>query len=174
VLNGRVLHGSQWSAGEIGYLRLPNVSRRRYPTIHEFGELETALSDAAILESWYERKGKSIQYPQEMKKIQAAEVLDLARTGNVRARKIVEHRAGMVSDIIVNLSLILNPGLILLSGNVGSHPVLIASVQKKLKTSEFAVTELAAGALGDTAALWGAISVALEVTPSVLLPQLTT
>ena len=173
VLNGRVLHGSQWSAGEIGYLRLPNVSRRRYPTIHEFGELETALSDAAILESWYERKGKSVQHPQEMKKIQAAEVLDLARTGNVRARKIVEHRAGMVSDIIVNLSLILNPGLILLSGNVGSHPVLIASVQKQLKKSEFAVTEVAAGALGDTAALWGAISVALEVTPSVLLPQLT-
>jgi len=32
VLGGQIYHGSQWSAGEIGYLRLPNTSRRR-PTL---------------------------------------------------------------------------------------------------------------------------------------------
>src|SRR5260370_38198873 len=99
VLNGRGPNGSQWSAGEIGYLRLPNVSRRRYPTIHEFGELETALSDAAILESWSEGKGKSGKHAQERKKNEAAEDLDLARAGNASARKVVKHRAGVKSAI---------------------------------------------------------------------------
>jgi glucokinase len=45
VPNGKIHHGSQWSAGEIAYLRLPDISRK-YPTIHEFGELETVLGDA--------------------------------------------------------------------------------------------------------------------------------
>ena len=54
-------------------------------------------------------------------------VLNLAQAGDARAEKIVHHRAGIVADIIVNLSLILNPGLILLEGEVGSHPTLIGA-----------------------------------------------
>ena len=104
-------------------------------------------------------------------KMDALAVLNLAQAGDARAEKIVQHRAGIVSDIIVNLSLILNPGLILLEGEVGSHPTLISGVQKQLQESEFAVTRIGAGQLGNTSVLWGAIAVALEVIPSVLLPQ---
>jgi glucokinase len=71
----------------------------------------------------------------------------------------------------VNLSLILNPDLILLGGEVGSHPALIRSVQKQLEGSEFGVTRVGAGSLGDSAILWGAVLTALEVIPTVLLPQ---
>ena len=98
-------------------------------------------------------------------------VLNLAQAGNARAEKIVQNRAGMVADIIVNLSLILNPGLILLEGEVGSHPVLISAVQKQLQESEFAVTRIAAGKLGNTSVLWGGVALALERIPSVLLPS---
>lgn len=41
-LNGRIYRGAQWSAGEIGYLRVPDISRER-PSIHKYGKLETAL-----------------------------------------------------------------------------------------------------------------------------------
>jgi glucokinase len=174
VLNGKIHHGAQWSAGEIAYLRLPNVSRS-YPTIHQFGELETVLGDSGILNSWYEinsqvdaaRKG----HP---KKIEVEEVLDLAQAGNPCAVSIIQARAAMVSDIIVNMSLILNPGLILLGGKVGGHPVLLDAVRKQLEESEFGVTEIGIGALGATATLWGGVCVALEAIPSVLLPQPTT
>jgi glucokinase len=171
VLGGKIHHGSQWSAGEIAYLRLPNTSRRR-PTLHEFGELETVLTSSGILESWQEASKKSGQdAPENPGKMDALGVLNLAQAGDARAEKIVQHRAGIVSDIIVNLSLILNPGLILLEGEVGSHPTLISGVQKQLQESEFAVTRIGAGKLGNTSVLWGAIAVALEVIPSVLLPQ---
>jgi glucokinase len=164
VLGGQIYHGSQWSAGEIGYLRLPNTSRRR-PTLHEFGELETVLTSAGILESWNEAKKNSAE------KMDALGVLDLAQAGDARAEKIVQHRAGIVADIVVNLSLILNPGLILLEGEVGSHPTLINAVQKQLQESEFAVTKIGAGQLGTTSVLWGGIAIALEMIPSVLLPS---
>jgi glucokinase len=164
VLGGQIFHGSQWSAGEIGYLRLPNTSRRR-PTLHEFGELETVLTSSGILESWNEGK-KNIAGEMD-----ALGVLNLAQGGDARAEKIVQHRAGIVADIVVNLSLILNPGLILLEGEVGGHPTLISAVQKQLQESEFAVTKIGAGKLGNTSVLWGGIAIALEMIPSVLLPS---
>ncbi len=99
------------------------------------------------------------------------ECLNLAQAGDARAEKIVQHRAGIVADIIVNLSLILNPGLILLEGEVGSHPTLISAVQKQLQESEFAVTKIGPGKLGNTSVLWGGIAIALEMIPSVLLPS---
>jgi glucokinase len=173
VLNGKIHHGSQWSAGEIAYLRLPDISRK-YPTIHEFGELETVLGDSGILESWYAANGKSDRGAKERsKKIHAKEILDLAKTGDVRAESIIRQRAEIVSDMIVNISLILNPSLILLTGKVGGHAVLIRMVQRRLEESEFGVTKIGAAALGEAATLWGAISVALDVISSVLLPPPT-
>ena len=164
VLGGQIYHGSQWSAGEIGYLRLPNTSRRR-PTLHEFGELETVLTSSGILESWNEGKKSTNS------EMDALGVLNLAQAGDGRAEKIVQHRAGIVADIVVNLSLILNPGLILLEGEVGGHPTLLSAVQKQLQESEFAVTKIGAGKLGNTSVLWGGIAIALEMIPSVLLPS---
>jgi glucokinase len=166
-LGGRIHHGSQWSAGEIAYLRLPSISRRQ-PTIHEFGELETVLTSSGILKSWNEENGKTVRAGRE---IDAVGILNLAQAGDARAEKIVRQRAEIVADIIVNLSLILNPGLILLGGEVGSHPVLIDFVRKQLEGDEFAVTKVGSTAPGNRAVLWGGVSLALDAIPSVLLPQ---
>jgi glucokinase len=166
-LGGKIHHGSHWSAGEIAYLRLPSVSRRQ-PTIHEFGELETVLTSTGILRSWQEESGKVARAGRE---IDSVGILNLAQAGDPRAEKVVRHRAEIVADVIVNLSLILNPGLILLGGEVGSHPVLIDFVRKQLEGDEFAVTKVGSSAPGNRAVLWGAISLALGEIPGVLLPQ---
>jgi glucokinase len=174
VLNGKIHHGSQWSAGEIAYLRIPNVSRS-YPTLHQFGELETVLGDSGILKSWSESNSRADTARKgHPKKIEVEDVLDLAQAGDPSAVSIIQARAAMVSDIIVNMSLILNPGLILLGGKVGGHPVLLDAVRKQLEESEFGVTEIGIGALGTAATLWGGICIALETIPALLLPQPTT
>ena len=105
------------------------------------------------------------------KDINAVDVLNLAQAGDPCAVKIVRQRSEIVADIIVNLSLILNPGLILLGGEIGSHPVLIDFVQKHLKGGEFAITRIASSPPEQRAVLWGGISLALEAIPPVLLPQ---
>jgi glucokinase len=170
-LDGRIHHGSQWSAGEIGYLRLPGTSRRQ-PTIHEFGELEMVATSSGILKSWHEVSGR---YSKGEKRagdeVNAIAVLDLAHSGDARAIKIVRKRAEIVADIIVDLSLILNPSLILLGGEVGAHPVVIEFVRQQLQGGEFAVPRISSGTPGNRAVLWGGIALALDAIPSVLLPE---
>jgi glucokinase len=171
VLSGQLHHGAQWSAGEIAYLRLPNVSRRQ-PALHEFGELESLLTSSGILQSWNEsiRKqgGRAGAAP---KQISASEIMDLAQTGHSGARQIILSHSRVVADIVVNFSLILNPALIVLGGEIGSHPFLLDSIRKELELCEFAVPNVAAAMLGEKAVLWGAISVALDEIPLVLLPR---
>ena len=164
ILNGNIHHGSQWSAGEIGYLRLPNTSRRN-PTLHEFGELENVLSSSAVVSGYYKDTKPNAT------RMNARSILDLAAAGDKRALRVIQERASIVSDMIVNLSLVLNPHLILIGGEVGGHPALISLVRKQLEGSEFAVTRIGAGALGDKAVLWGGVASALEILHNVLLPQ---
>ncbi len=148
VLGGRIHHGAQWAAGEIGYLRLPHVARK-HPALHEFGELEHVLTGPAIVKSWLrDADGNSKKVGSGAAELDARAVLDLAQAGDLSARKIVQLRAAIASDIIVNLSLILNPDLILLGGEIGGHPVMLNSIQKQLQRSEFAIPEVAAAALG--------------------------
>jgi len=168
-LGGRIHHGADWSAGEIAYLRLPSISRRQ-PKIHEFGELETVLSGSGILKSWSKACARSSRGAGK-KDLGVMEVLNLAQRGDPCAVKIVRQRSAIVADIIVNLSLILNPGLVLLGGEIGSHPVMINFVQRLLKGGEFAVTRIASSPPRQRAVLWGCIALALEAVPSILLPQ---
>jgi len=171
VLEGKLHHGAQWSAGEIAYLRLPRIVRKR-PALYEFGELESVLTGAGILRNWTEAIAKPRQDSTQVQtELDARGVLDLAQAGDPVARKIILHRAAIVADVIVNLSLVLNPGLILLAGNVGSHPALLSFVNKELEQSEFAIPKIAAASLGESAVLWGAIALALEAIPALLLPE---
>jgi glucokinase len=169
VLDGRLYHGARWSAGEIGYLRLPHISRRD-PVLHEFGALETVLSSAGIQQSWRETTAQLQTTVRTARRVDVTAILDMAQRGEAAARKVVKRRAAIVADVIVNLSLILNPGLVVLGGEVGRHPALIGFLRKELERSEFAVPRIAAATLGEAAVLRGAIAMALEAIPSILLP----
>jgi len=160
-LNGRVYRGSQWSAGEIGYLQVPDISRE-HPTIHRYGKLETALSASGILKSW--RASRRPTRPGHV--LRVADIWDLAASGNAAAKRLLSQRATILADVILDLALILNPSLILLGGEVGSHPALLHEVSALLEGSEFAILRVAIGALGTPAILLGAVSVALE--PAIL------
>jgi glucokinase len=160
ILNGKIYHGSQWSAGEIGYLHIPRASTGPL-TIHDFGRLEKILSGRGILRSW---RIKGRREAGHTRVNSGVEVFNLAGAGNAHARQILRYRARILADVILNLSLILNPSLVLFGGEIGSHPALLPAIRGLLKDSEFAVTTVGLGSLGPTAVFWGAISLALETT----------
>jgi glucokinase len=166
-LDGNVYRGFQWSAGEIGYLRVPHVSRD-FPTLHGYGRLEKILGAPGILRSWRASHKHGRRSP---KANSATKVLDLAAAGNSQAKKILLQRATILSDIILDLALILNPSLILLGGEVGSHPRLMHEVKLLLKGDEFAVVRVALGSLGSSAVLWGGVYTAMEAAVFGLLPS---
>jgi glucokinase len=157
-LGGCIHRGSNWSAGEIGYLRVPAISRER-PAIHAYGELEKTLSASGILKSWRVR-GQSARIRSRVG--HATDVWDLAAGGNAEAKRILKQHAAIVADVILDLALILNPSLILLGGEVGNHPVLLHELETLLEGSEFPVVRMALGTLGSSAVLWGAACTALE------------
>ncbi len=92
---------------------------------------------------------------QDNQDVSALDILNLAQAGDARAVKIVRQRSEIVADIVVNLSLILNPELIVLGGEIGSHRALIDLVQKQLEGGEFAVTKIASSPVDRRAVLWG-------------------
>lgn len=161
-LGGHIYRGSQWSAGEIGYLRVPSISRE-HPAIHRYGELEKVLSASGILKAW-RAHGQASRV--RLRVHSAADVWDLAAAGHSDAKRILKQKAMILADVILDLALILNPNLILLGGEVGGHPVLLREVKSLLEGSEFAKPRVALGTMGPSAVLWGAISLGLE--PAIL------
>ena len=161
-LNGEIFRGSQWSAGEIGYLRVPNISREK-PTIHDYGRLERVLGAAGILKSWHSSTKKTRAHPTVKR---AAEVFDLAAAGNAHAKRVMKQRATILADVVLDMALILNPSVILLGGEVGSHPRLLQEVTTLLEGSEMPVVRVRLSTLGSSAVLLGAVYTCLE--PSIL------
>jgi len=157
-VRGKLYRGSAGTAGEIGYLSVPSILRRN-PVIQDYGRLEKVLGAGGILKSWrsVNRKARS-----RLKVTRAADVFDLAAAGNSRAKRILQQRATIVADIVLDLSLILNPSLILLGGDVGNHPRLASEVNALLEGSEFAVVSVKPAALGSSAVLWGGVAMALK------------
>ena len=157
-LGGNIHRGSKWSAGEIGYLRVPTISRER-PTIHTYGKLERALSASGILKSW---RGSNQASRIRSRVSHVADVWGLAAAGNAEAKRILKQRATILADVILDLALILNPNVILLGGEVGNHTVLLDELKTLLDGSEFPAVQVALGTLGSSAVLWGAVCTALE------------
>jgi glucokinase len=134
--------------------------------------LESVLTSSGILKSWRETCGKASHGARHLQQpADATAILNLAQARESCAAKLIRQRGEAAADIVINLSLILNPGLILLGGEIGSHPVMIDFVRQQLEGSEFAVTRIKPSALGDRSALWGSIALALEDLPAILIPH---
>lgn len=164
-LNGQIVHGASWSAGEIGYLRVPNVSSMQ-PSLYEFGGLEQVLGGPGILRSWNAVSGKS---GQKNKLRKASKVFDLALEGDSLAQKIVLQRARLLKDVILNLSLILNPNLFVVGGDLGAHAALLHPTVEMLKKGEVAVASVLPSSLGNSAVAWGGIAVSMRNSEQTLL-----
>ncbi|MDQ2834745.1 MAG: ROK family protein [Acidobacteriota bacterium] len=157
-LNGQIVHGASWSAGEIGYLHIPHISSMQ-PSLYEFGALEQVLGGPGILKSWSAASHPSGAAAKVRK---ASDVLDLALEGNTVAKKIALQRARLLKDVVLNLSLTLNPGLFVFGGELGGHAALLDPTVEMLRKSEVAVARVLPSNLGNSAVVWGAISVAMQ------------
>ena len=93
--------------------------------------LEQVLGGPGILRSWNAVSNKS---GVAGKIRNARSVLDLALEGNPAAQKIVLQRARLLKDVVLNLSLTLNPSLFVFGGDLGAHEALLEPTVEMLRT----------------------------------------
>ncbi len=167
-LRGELHRGAQWCAGEMGYFGVSG--RVREPTrMRHTGQLEGLIGGGGIEQEWRKRLD---QRPAPVRAglgtLRANQILDLARDGDPLAAEVVTDVAGLLADAVLDVSLLLNPALVVLGGGVGSHAELCRATEALLQRHEFARPALRSSSLGTGAQLFGAISVSIAAAEAQL------
>lgn len=158
VVNGALLHGARWSAGEIGYMQVPGLPSQAL-RVDGLGVLEGAIGGEGIKHAWLVcANGRRNQ----MQELLPTEIFDLAASGDACAQRILHSTAEHLAAAIVNMSLVLDTPLVVLGGGIGSHPVLVEATRKAIARNEFARPEVIASSLGQDAQLHGAVWLAIQ------------
>jgi glucokinase len=114
LINAKVYAGSQFSAGEVGYMMTDkNVLIDGFtPARPGYGYLSTQAGGFGIAFKYKEETGRSVTTKQLFK---------LAEKGDQAAEKIIDDGVRHLTAAIINAAAILNPEVILLGGGVGSE-----------------------------------------------------
>jgi len=159
-LRGRAYHGANWSAGEIGYMGLKGKGRQPL-RVRSTGQLDRAIGGAGIEAEWRRLLRTQRKTQAGLVGLRATEIFDLAADGHALATELVVYTAKILADCLSDLSVALDPELIVLGGGIGCHSALRAATEKMLSQNEFGRPRILSSSLGTQAQLYGAISVSL-------------
>jgi glucokinase len=167
VLNGRLFHGMDWSAGEIGYMLVPGTSVKPVER-GEPGALEHIVGGEGIKAQW--RSAWREELTHLPKELVATEIFDHAAAGDVLAQTVMSKSAQTLAYAIYNLAVVLNCPLFVLGGSVGLHPVFWKATQEVLEQRDKRVQpKLVRSTLGPDAQVNGAVYLAIEAAGSRVL-----
>lgn len=171
LLDGRIYHGVQGTAGEIGHM---TISADGPPcSCGNYGCLEAMAGGRAIAE----RAQLAVKAGQRtllanggpVEAITARHVADAAQAGDAVSQQLLNDAGRHIGSAVATLVNLLNPGLVLIGGGVaqaGIHllrPLREAALQRSLRASMRA-TRIEVGALGRRATAMGAVALALSRT----------
>ncbi len=168
-LAGRIHHGAQWRAGEIGYFGVADRSRDMI-RVRETGQLEREIGGAGIEDHWRAllQRSKS-PIAAELGKLRVQQIFDLARDGDPMARNVVDHVADVLSDVIAEAVLLLDPEAVILGGGIGCHEEVLRATQMRLARHELADLHIRTSLLGTQAQLFVGVSLSLIAAEAALL-----
>jgi glucokinase len=165
-INGMLYRGATGSAGEIGYMQVPGAPRGPFST-QVPGPLERVAGGKGMEETWL---GMSKSQPAR-EPATAAQILAFAEAGDALAVKVIETAAKALSDVIANISVLLDPTLIVLGGPFGCSQPLFEAVSRQLQLQKHDSGRIRVrpSLCGEDAALLGALKTALEAAETRLL-----
>lgn len=159
-VNGRLLHGPQWIAGEVGYLIVPGTPESPVGQAAP-GSLESVISGEGIRQHWLRICGNG------QRNLAATEIFGLGMTGNRRAKDVLEQSARILAYAIHNISTVLNSSLFVLGGGVGINKALLTATRRILQPyTQPSRPKLIGSTLGADAQLIGAVRLALDTAKS--------
>ena len=128
-VDGKLLHGPDWAAGEVGYMHVPGApeepAERGAP-----GSLERAIGGEGIRQQW--RRCCLDAGASPSRDLSATEIFALATAGDAQAANVLNRSAQMLGCAVYNISLVLNEYLFVLGGGVGMSELLRDATQRFL------------------------------------------
>jgi len=168
--NGKLVHGSQWTAGEVGYMHVPHT-RAEPARPGEPGALETALAGDGIGRQW----SKLCADNARAENLTATEIFARAGSGDPLAKTVLDHAAELLACTVYNISLVLNSAMFVLGGGIGINVSLCDATKRVLEEryNEPTRPNIIISSLGSDAQLLGAIQLALMTanSPSKVDPE---
>ncbi|MCL6444905.1 MAG: ROK family transcriptional regulator [Alicyclobacillus sp.] len=153
VIDGHLMRGSVGAAGEIAFMLtgLDDLDKS-FGTV---GAFETATNMRALSRYWSDLTESSAE---------PAEVVEEARQGNTKALSAIERWTQYLGIGVVAIGAILNPDVIVIGGGGSNAFDLIAErLRTYVKTHLPSAPVIAKTQLGDEAALWGGVSIGIEL-----------
>jgi predicted NBD/HSP70 family sugar kinase len=134
IVNGSLLQGATGRAGEVAYL--PIGTDPTAPDARERGAWEIAVSGSGFRSLAQELRGATARRDTALSGaaggLDPEEILSAAARGERNATRIVEKYAARVAAGILSIAATLDPEMIVVSGGIGSNPLLLPPVRAAL------------------------------------------
>ncbi|MCX6081003.1 MAG: ROK family transcriptional regulator [Chloroflexi bacterium] len=162
IINQALYRGFNQASGEIGYL-LPDVAALGID-YDEFGAMENLASGPGIARRAREYfVANNLPLPDG--ELTAEDVFIAARDGKIWAQNIAQGTIDLLSMAIANISALINPEIVILSGGViRSADLLIEPIRQRIRGTIPYLPKIEASQLGSRAAVLGAIILVLNGT----------
>ena len=158
--NGKLVHGSDSTAGEVGYMHVPGTPEEAAKPGAP-GSLESTIGGEGVRQQWLRVCSEAGVPPG--RDLNATEIFEHAHAGDVHATTVLHHSARVLAYAVYNISLVLNSALFVLGGGVGMSAPLRDATQSFLdQYNEPVPPKLIISSLGPDAQLIGAIRLALN------------
>lgn len=144
-----LLRGARGAAGEIAFLPLGGDPFD--PALRDCGALESVVSGAALVEDYRARGGRR---PGNLRELTAAERWE------PELEATMERLAERVALAVLSVEAVVDPGLFVFGGGIGSRPELIARIRRHLARASGEPPEIRGSALGNRAGVLGAVRAA--------------
>jgi len=154
VVNGALHRGHHSLAGEIGLMCMgPQFLERDFGNR---GCLETLAGQDALAAHWPDARGRAPE-------LWLPALFQASERGRRGARQAVLETARLIGIAAANLSLVLDPSLIVLGGSLATHgPALVREVRRIVEECLPTPARVVVSVLGEEAPLWGSLLVADE------------
>jgi predicted NBD/HSP70 family sugar kinase/biotin operon repressor len=153
IIEDQLVRGAHGAAGEIAYLPSgvsPFDERHR---LH--GGLEDEIGAAGILAAFAAEADGALPGS-------AQEIFELAAQGGEQAQAVVDAVARRIGIAIATVCAVIDPELVVLGGGIGGNESLVAPVRATAAALLPLSVRVETSRLGDKAALYGAIAIALR------------
>ncbi|MFN7003392.1 MAG: ROK family protein [Roseinatronobacter sp.] len=160
IVNGALLRGASGAAGELGYL--PFGADPFEGESLRVGAFERVTATHGIRSAYEAATGTVLDVPS---------IFDAAAKGDAAAQTVLNGVVRQMARAVATLGAVIAPETVILGGSIGARPEIIAATKVELARCFPFPIHVVPSALGDHAALSGAVAIGLTELHTALFAQ---